>query len=44
MSTNLFLTEGGVAGHMSHLYDNREITFAKLKDCLLNTHAAAAVS
>ena len=32
MSTNLFLTEGGVAGHMSHLYDNREITFAKLKE------------
>ena len=32
MSTNLFLTEGGVAGHMSHLYDNRELTFAKLKE------------
>lgn len=32
MSTNLFLTEGGVAGHMSHLYDNRDLTFAKLKE------------
>ena len=31
MSTNLFLTEGGIGGHMSHLYDNRELTFAKLK-------------
>ena len=25
---------GGVAGHMSHLYDNRELTFQKMKDIL----------
>ena len=31
MSTKLFLTEGGIGGHMSHLYDNRDLTFAKLK-------------
>lgn len=31
MSTKLLLTEGGIAGHMSHLYDNRELTFRKLK-------------
>lgn len=32
MSTNIFLTEGGVAGHMSHLYDNGDLTFAEIKD------------
>ena len=26
------LNEGGVAGHMSHLYDNPELTFAKMKE------------
>ena len=25
------LTEGGVAGHMNHLYDNPELTFRKMK-------------
>jgi len=32
MGTNVFLTEGGVAGHMNHLYDNGELTFAKIKE------------
>ena len=32
MGTNVFLTEGGVAGHMSHLYDNGSLTFAKIKE------------
>lgn len=32
MSTNIFLTEGGVAGHMSHLYDNGDLTFAEIRD------------
>jgi cytidyltransferase-like protein len=32
MSTNIFLTEGGVAGHMCHLYDNCDLTFAEIKD------------
>ena len=32
MSKKIFLTEGGVAGHMSHLYDNQDLTFAKLKE------------
>jgi hypothetical protein len=27
----LFLTEGGVAGHMNHLYDNPDLTFRKMK-------------
>jgi len=26
------ILEGGVAGHMSHLYDNGDLTFAQLKD------------
>ena len=34
MSTKLLLTEGGIAGHMSHLYDNQDLTFAKLKEIL----------
>ena len=25
---------GGVAGHMSHLYDNRDLTFQKMKEIL----------
>ena len=29
---NLF--EGGVAGHMSHLYDNPDLTFSKMKEIL----------
>jgi len=28
----LLLNEGGVAGHMNHLYDNGDLTFAKLKE------------
>jgi cytidyltransferase-like protein len=31
MTTN-FLLEGGVAGHMSHLYDNYELSFSQIKD------------
>ena len=27
----LFLTEGGVAGHMNHLYDNPDLTFKEMK-------------
>ena len=27
----LFLTEGGVAGHMNHLYDNPNLTFREMK-------------
>jgi cytidyltransferase-like protein len=27
-----FLLEGGVAGHMSHLYDNYELSFSQIKD------------
>ena len=30
--TTSFLLEGGVAGHMSHLYDNYDLTFSQLKD------------
>ena len=26
---------GGVAGHMDHLYDNRELTFEKMKEIML---------
>lgn len=32
MSDQDLLTEGGVAGHMNHLYDNPDLTFAKLKE------------
>jgi len=32
MKTKSLLNEGGVAGHMSHLYDNPELTFAKMKE------------
>ena len=32
MGTRLLLTEGGVAGHMAHLYDNGELTFSKIKE------------
>ena len=31
----LFLTEGGVAGHMNHLYDNPDLTFKKMKQIFL---------
>jgi hypothetical protein len=34
MSTSIFLTEGGVYGHMSHLHDNPDLTFAKMKEIL----------
>ena len=30
--TALFVNEGGVAGHMSHLYDNPALTFKQMKD------------
>ena len=30
----MFLTEGGVGGHMSHLYDNPRLTFADIKEIL----------
>jgi len=30
--TTSFLLEGGVAGHMSHLYDNYGLSFSQLKD------------
>ena len=32
MSDLEILTEGGAAGHMNHLYDNSDLTFAKLKE------------
>ena len=35
---NNLLTEGAVAGHMNHIYDNGEMTFGELKQML----AAAA--
>ncbi len=28
------IAEGGVAGHLAHLYDNRDLTFEKLADIL----------
>ena len=31
----LFLAEGGVAGHMNHLYDNPDLTFKKMKKIFL---------
>ena len=34
MSTSIFLTEGGVYGHMSHLHDNPDLSFAKIKQIL----------
>jgi len=30
--TSMFVNEGGVAGHMSHLYDNPALTFKQIKD------------
>ena len=32
MSSTILLLEGGVAGHMNHLYDNGDLTFSKLKE------------
>ena len=29
------LAEGGVAGHMNHLYDNPDLTFQQIKDIFL---------
>ena len=29
-----FMTEGGAAGHMSHPFDDRELTFADLKEMI----------
>ncbi len=34
----MLLIEGGLGGHMNHLYDNRELTFGKMKEII---HAAA---
>jgi len=34
MSTQLFISEGGAHGHMNHIYDNRYLTFAKVKEIL----------
>ena len=31
MATPLFLTEGGLHGHMDHLYDNPDLTFSEMK-------------
>jgi hypothetical protein len=31
---NFLLREGGVVGHLSHLFDNPELTFAEIKDIL----------
>ena len=31
---NKILTEGAVAGHMNHIYDNGEMTFGELKQLL----------
>ena len=31
----LFITEGGVAGHMNHLYDNPDLTFREMKQVFL---------
>lgn len=28
------IAEGGVAGHLAHLYDNKDLTFDKLKEIL----------
>ena len=28
------IAEGGVAGHLAHLYDNRGLTFSKIEDIL----------
>lgn len=33
------LLEGGVAGHLSHLYDNRELTFNEIKSILRKANA-----
>jgi hypothetical protein len=30
--TSMFVNEGGVAGHMSHLYENPALTFKQIKD------------
>ena len=30
--TSMFVNEGGVGGHMSHLYDNPALTFKQMKD------------
>ena len=32
MTTKLLLFEGGVAGHMNHLFDNGDLTFGKMKE------------
>jgi len=37
--TSMFVNEGGIAGHMSHLYDNPELTFGEIKQIF---RAAAA--
>lgn len=32
--SSLLITEGGLAGHLNHLYDDHELTFRELKDIL----------
>ena len=32
---SFFISEGGVAGHMNHLYDNPNLTFKQMKDVFL---------
>lgn len=36
MSSNLLLKEGGLAGHMSHLYEDPDLTFGKMKQIFLD--------
>ena len=31
---------GGIAGHMSHLYDNPSLTFSKMKEIMKNVYDA----
>ena len=33
--TSMFVNEGGVAGHMSHLYDNPALTFKQMKEIFI---------
>ena len=38
------IAEGGVAGHLAHLYDNRGLTFEKLAENIYNTWALSSVN
>jgi hypothetical protein len=33
---NLMISEGGAVGHLSHLTDNRELTFAEIKEVIIS--------